>query len=235
MNVKKMLILVAMVALVSVPSFAALNLYAENFDGPTHDWTANPDGAFNGDGTFNLDTSDHLYRNAGSGGDWSMNLDAVNVDLSTALVGQYNFFKYEMHDILASDGSDKWFTVFLQNSNFSDDIQRMHLVVNTYAGNVYSGFVTVGGVLNDFDIQVDYNEALGEITVLRSINGGSMDAVVTAGGFGVSSAWWEHIFVQNQGNPAGEPSVDLDSYSFVPEPATMALLGLGGLVLRKRR
>jgi hypothetical protein len=87
----KLIVLVLMAGLIGNVSVAGLNVYSENFDGPTHNWAVTPDGTFNGDGTFNLDTSDHIYRGAGSGGNWTMNLDAVNVDLSTSLVGKYNF------------------------------------------------------------------------------------------------------------------------------------------------
>ena len=235
----KVVMVLVLLLTVCVPSFAiSLQNYEENFDGPTHDWAVVKDGSFNGDGTFNMDTvdgADHIYRNCGNGGDWSVNLDAVNLDLSTDSEMLFNFYKYEIHGIQA-DSSDRWMVVFLQSSKYTDGIERMHLVVNTYGGNVYSEFINVTGTLSAFDIQLDYDEVAEAITVSRAIDGASMAPVVTAPGFSPAvNDWWEHIMVQNQGNPAGEPSVDLDYYSFVPEPASITLLLLGAIAVRKRR
>ena len=90
-----------------------------------------------------------------------------------------------------------------------------------------------GGQAVPFSLQADWgvvasgspvvsDAGLADYSIVFSTVGAANDAQIGKTiGIGISPNWWNNVAV--------------DNVAVVPEPTTMALLGLGGLLLRKRR
>ena len=90
-----------------------------------------------------------------------------------------------------------------------------------------------GGQAVPFSLQADWgvvasgspvvsDAGLADYSIVFSTVGAANDAQIGKTiGIGISPGWWNNLAV--------------DNVAVVPEPTTMALLGLGGLLLRKRR
>ena len=100
--------------------------------------------------------------------------------------------------------------------------------------------------LTDLDVTLTWSDTARTFTLDWSANSGAISDIWTSSGMFDASTeyreerihadggWWNSETEQYE---PGEwaPTFALDSYSLVPEPVTIALLGLGGLALLRRR
>jgi len=231
---KKMMKIVAGMVLSVAPIVYGLNSYVDDFSGPTHGFQYVHDGTLDGMGHLILDDGDFLYRHVGTG-DFAMEMVFNNIDMGGGLGGDnYRQWYYQITD---QDGS--YFLPRFQNGG--DMVERSYFVLeyNNPVTGIVAPYVEYIGSLTSFVLRLEWSDALGSYKVSRSVNGGPMELVHTATGFGPSKTTrHEYLYDQDAGNPVGDvyPVMSLDFYSMIiPEPTTLAILGLGSLVVLPRK
>ena len=116
------------------------------------------------------------------------------------------------------------------------------LIANPWPLQVGGGNLQIG---QSYEIQLWYADRrsfAGSFTqIFDDGNGNTVTLGATGGGIGqfaigtfTADALTQTLLIAG-GNPPGEPHLNAYQIRGIPEPATMALLGLGGLVLSRRR
>ena len=99
-------------------------------------------------------------------------------------------------------------------------------------GRVYGDPPYDEGAFHDYEVR--YDAGTGDVTVLED---NVSLATIPAGNFGGSGSDLFGVHGPNHGGGVGETRISARTASLevIPEPATLCLLGLGGLALLRRR
>jgi hypothetical protein len=193
---------------------------------------------------------DGMYRTIGAG-DFVMELSVSKVDQQVSGGGWKVFFMKIIDGTIdtGSGGQSMSGTEFIQpnldtwwNTNTEwgplGENGSVYVDAEGTGSDFYSYFI---GTITDFDMTLTWDEATGEFTLDWSANSDAYsDSWTSDADFSASTANRMELFYVDA-SPTDDPyyphsmTVELDSYNLTPEPATIALLGLGGLVLLRRR
>ena len=226
-------------------------------------WTEWGNPAFNGSGQYvqtSLTTGDGyeadvlqgdgIYRTIGAG-DFVMNLSLSSVDMDPPNGGwRVYFMKVIDGAVTAGTGQDWDYTEYIQpnlDSWFNTNTEWGALGENTTLwvdaeAAQWSGYSSYSlGEVTDFELQLIWDEPTKEFTLNWSANDGDESGSWTSdSGYSASTANRTELFyvdasMADHAYYVNAMAIELDSYNLTPEPATIALLGLGGLALLRRR
>lgn len=185
---------------------------------------------FNGQGQLVMsrqsgsnDDLDHYYIGSG---DFAATVSLVDIDMAPVdgwSVWNYKIYHHGGHSIamnLDSSGSG-------ENENVSIWIDAWS---ETISGNQYGEFI---GGIDSLVLHVAYDSAAGTYTWSRAVDGGPMEQMLVLEGY--TSPDDSRRIRWHSDHMTTHPSVAIDSFSVVPEPATIALLTLGAAVALRRR
>jgi len=226
-------------------------------------WSTWGSPAFNGSGQYVLTSmtsaegytpdiyqGDGMYRTIGAG-DFVMDLSLSSVNMSPG-GGGWRVFFMKVIDGTIDTGSggqsisgteyiqpniDSWFCM---NTEWGPIGENTTLWVDA-EGAQWDGYSYFIGAITDFDMTLTWDESAGEFTLDWSANSGAVSGSWTSDAdFSASTANRMELFyvdasMADHSYYANSMAIEMDSYSLTPEPATIALLGLGGLVLLRRR
>ena len=210
--------------------------------------------------TVDVYQGDGMYRTIGAGSStMHVSWSTFDLDPTSFTPGGWNAYQVEIADDgidgegQARSGDDR-FTIVIStwwntNTEWGELGDRTGVYVDAFNNDKgyeeHYGY-ELGESITDFDLTLYWNELVGSFTMDWSANGDTVgDRWNTSGMFDASTedreeylhadfgAYDEETETYIPGDAA--PTFALDSYYLVPEPATIALLGLGGLVLLRRR
>ena len=215
---------------------ALVTTFIDDFGGPagTLDpgWTDNGPSptTYNGAGvaSYNsvIDDQWSISHDIGTG-DWQATLSMNNF-----LTAGFSQFYLHLNDPTGSTGQQIGFKTWA-NVIYVENIDAV-----TFAGPWVTDALAASAVTS-FDMVVDYTQATGDLSMNYQFNGGAVQNLLAtyapAGdalrNLEIRTTMWGTTY-----NAGGLSTTDLDYFSVVaPEPATIALLGLGGILLRRRR
>ncbi len=234
---KKLLILTVCLMLASSAS-AIVTPYTDDFGGPvgTLDagWTdtgATQATTYNGAGGATqasvVDDGWKIEHTIGTG-DFHAELNLDNIQIPN---GGYGFSQYYLHLQDVAGGFQLGFKTWA-NVIYVENIDNVLFGPNWAIDALPAASIT------SFDMVIDFTEATGNLSMDYSFNGGALQNLTNTYGYagdatrylGVKTDYWGTTY-----NAGANASGDIDYFTVTPEPATMALLGLGGLLLRRRR
>ncbi len=235
--------------------------YTDNFDAaPGTDvtdsgyWAWSTGGDYSGDGYFHLQSADGLtYPGLGFNvlpGDFTAEIQLENYSASlgpTDMVADFEFTEF-----IWNTYDDNGY-VSLQITNWWGDMYFKALQWDNALGwiNFVQPVVTDSTTINSLDLRKTWTDdpaagMTGQWDFEYNLNDEGWTAwhTITSDQYTdeASAARWGQFYAigHQDYNPTwyaalSEISVDVDSYTITPEPATLVLLGLGGLLLRRRR
>ena len=235
---KKMKTIIGIFVLVLVlsPAYGVVPTFTDTFDGPTMtNWVEYIPGAYNGSGQYVLSDNDYIYRTLdtdGSGdGSFQMSMSVSDIDMGSSPIGGSTPGTWLNYLIYTGSVYD----LHIMAENVATFPGTENTILNYGLWGAWDYQETVG-TLTSLDLLVNYNESALTYTISRAINGGAMQQVAVHNSAGSGSDYKiEYIYSGTTNGFPGEPTHALDNYTIVPEPATLALLCLGGLVLRRRK
>lgn len=181
--------------------------------------------------------------------------DSVNQKAILNTVGGYNwgFMKTKENSLVAA-GTDFDFSVdfetlseyttaiYFGDMNPLSSTKCIMLLADSYAQNLWFFWYEGDGVQHSSSFIAPYNSWSGNIQMTRENGNYSFyydDQVFHSGRFDQFDGLSFNYAVGNHASSSGDPGdraiSTIDNWQLTPEPATLLLLGLGGLVLRKRR
>jgi hypothetical protein len=253
--------IVLMLCLMLTGSASAVVVYSTDFDGNPGDdpladgyfaWTTGTTGDYTGTGHYSLHSAvntdyDGLGYNIYAG-DFTSEIHLDNYSASTGPTDDVN---WEYTEFIWNTYDDNGY-ISLQITNWGGDMYFKALEWSNTNGwvNYVQPIVTDSVSIGSLDLRETWTDdptpgKTGTWVFEYNLNdtGWTLWHTITSDLYEdeASALRWGQFYVagyQNWGAPydvVSEISVDVDYYSVVPEPVTSVLLGLGGLVLLRRR
>lgn len=220
---KKFVLILMLLLMFSCTANAVIIPYTEDFtDSTGFLFTGNPPpgGIFNGSGQFEQTGADQIFR-VGQAGDAFVQMD---MDITVELNASWVIWTYQLVDNVLGTRFQMW----LQKGAI-DVTDNVWLYMND--GTTTTAWTSLGAV-TEFAFEYDWVEATGAYNVSYAANGGAMTPWYSdTGVVGGTSVPVEYMYAGG----AGVAGLDNYSVGVIPEPATMLLLGLGGLMIRRKR
>ena len=215
---------------------------------PAPPWTGGPNGVgpYTGTGHLQLDTRGlgseliQVQRSHGPAGNFVAQVEIDNFQYYGDVNGQgVHLSQFQMFDMTSGGPTGAIFGIQVADNTPTGG--QLQFLPFDNGAIVWTGFVPIAFDLTtttDIDFRVTYAETMGGMSsswlAESRLNNGSwvthlnLDVGVRPlDGTAFSKVW--------MANAPAEASMDLDNYNIVPEPATVMLLGLGGLALIRRR
>lgn len=233
---KKSILCLSVLVLVLSPVYGGVTQFTDTFtSGPMTNWTEYIAGTYNGAGQYVLSDNDYIYRVMyDTPGDDSYK---VSMDISSINMG---------HSPLGgSSGAGTWFNYVMYSAG-TYDLHIMAENVATFPGRENTtlnyglwgawDYTETIGKLTSLSLEIAFDNSAMKYTISRAVNGGAMQQVaIHASAGGVNDYKVEYMYAGRTTTFDGDPQIALDNYTITPEPATLMLIGLGGLVLRIRK
>jgi hypothetical protein len=230
------LVLVGVMCAAVASTAAAVVAYSEdfNYDAGTGwdvlEWEVDGgDPYFNGSGQWVMEGPGDGMNRGVEGGDFVMNVEWSTVNMAPENQG-WSVFWYSFDH----NGDQGQYYMFNMDSWYDGSSEQTGLYIDAFSstvgGNVYAEDI---GVLTSLELQVEYDSSAGTYSFSRAVNGGAMTAMCTIDGYDAPDDTRVEAFWAD--SETSDLSVEFDNYGMVPEPATLALLSLGGIALIRRR
>jgi len=153
---------------------------------------------------------------------WIMQYNMTGADLAAAVAGQ-NKFQFDW-TAFGSDFHGDWFAI------------GKSITINSAVG--WTQYDAGGGVQQQYDrntgAPLGIDDQGGWYTEMDRTYKADLSAFNWAG---AQAGGWAQLFISMQANPDGSGlgTIYMDNAQLTPEPATMALLGLGAMALIRRK
>ena len=207
------------------------NTFSEPF---MTNWDEYAPGAYNGGGQYVLTDAEGILRYIDEGS-FTATIDIVDIDLATGdpSAGDAGYLSLLLYDT----GYRLHASMVNANDGNGD---RLDFLGDRGSGYEYWAS-TPQTEIDSLSLKYEFNAIANTISVWAAINGGEMVNYIDnqiSHDLG-NGPMLEQIYAAEHyasgNNTPGSPTFSLDHYNIVPEPATMLMLGLGGLLIRRKR